>query len=321
MFGKNKILGIDNSNSLGVVNIFNTIQGEGPYAGMPAIFIRLGGCNLACSFCDTEFDKFENFSKEDILLIAMYLRINRNNNIAFIKKDQINIHQHLYKILDIAKNNFNINQILNFDTNQSGNIKEAIQFFKENSYLAVITGGEPMRYNIIPLVELLIANNFTVQIETNGTIYRELPAQAKIVYSPKCTSKIEHHKGYAEPNLKLLDQAIAIKVLISNNLKYYNDIPWWLQIDHLMQNDKNSQNENNSSNNLNIKLNSNYSYLKNQNILNYDQINQYLQKTILQPIDEYDKEKNKQNLNLAIELSFKYNVKLNLQLHKIINIE
>jgi 7-carboxy-7-deazaguanine synthase len=34
---------------------FLTIQGEGPYAGWPAVFIRLHGCNLRCTFCDTDF--------------------------------------------------------------------------------------------------------------------------------------------------------------------------------------------------------------------------------------------------------------------------
>ncbi len=39
---------------------FMTIQGEGPYAGRPAYFIRLGGCNYGpkthfCQFCDTDF--------------------------------------------------------------------------------------------------------------------------------------------------------------------------------------------------------------------------------------------------------------------------
>jgi 7-carboxy-7-deazaguanine synthase len=43
------------SDSLSVHSIFYTIQGEGPHAGRPAIFIRLAGCNLACPLCDTEY--------------------------------------------------------------------------------------------------------------------------------------------------------------------------------------------------------------------------------------------------------------------------
>lgn len=38
-----------------VHSIFYTIQGEGPYAGMPAVFLRLAGCNLQCPGCDTEY--------------------------------------------------------------------------------------------------------------------------------------------------------------------------------------------------------------------------------------------------------------------------
>ncbi len=40
---------------LNIKEIFLTLQGEGYHSGSPAVFIRLGGCNLRCSFCDTDF--------------------------------------------------------------------------------------------------------------------------------------------------------------------------------------------------------------------------------------------------------------------------
>ena len=51
-----------------VQEIFPTLQGEGPFVGYPSVFIRLGGCNLACDFCDTEFDSYKNFSLEKIII-------------------------------------------------------------------------------------------------------------------------------------------------------------------------------------------------------------------------------------------------------------
>lgn len=48
-------------NQLLVTSIFYTLQGEGPYAGCPAVFLRLAGCNrgrkddMGCQFCDTRF--------------------------------------------------------------------------------------------------------------------------------------------------------------------------------------------------------------------------------------------------------------------------
>lgn len=40
---------------LDVKEIFYTIQGEGPFAGQPAVFVRLAGCNLQCPLCDTDY--------------------------------------------------------------------------------------------------------------------------------------------------------------------------------------------------------------------------------------------------------------------------
>ncbi|MDQ2663298.1 MAG: 7-carboxy-7-deazaguanine synthase QueE [Candidatus Eremiobacteraeota bacterium] len=40
---------------LQLAEIFYSMQGEGTYAGTPAVFVRLAGCNLACDFCDTDY--------------------------------------------------------------------------------------------------------------------------------------------------------------------------------------------------------------------------------------------------------------------------
>jgi len=52
---------------LKINSIFYTIQGEGSYVGTPAIFIRLSDCNLACSFCDTEFLSGNEMTEQEIL--------------------------------------------------------------------------------------------------------------------------------------------------------------------------------------------------------------------------------------------------------------
>ena len=41
--------------TLDVIEIFKSIQGESTSAGMPCIFIRLAGCNLRCTYCDTQY--------------------------------------------------------------------------------------------------------------------------------------------------------------------------------------------------------------------------------------------------------------------------
>ncbi|NUF08897.1 7-carboxy-7-deazaguanine synthase QueE [Snodgrassella sp. ESL0324] len=50
-----------------IVEIFESLQGEGYNTGMPAIFIRLAACNLKCPWCDTDFMSYQSMSLEHIL--------------------------------------------------------------------------------------------------------------------------------------------------------------------------------------------------------------------------------------------------------------
>jgi organic radical activating enzyme len=70
MFGTNTVAhAMDPKNWDGkyfVTEIFDTIQGEGPFSGYPAIFVRFATCNLRCHFCDTDFDKKMEMTSEEI---------------------------------------------------------------------------------------------------------------------------------------------------------------------------------------------------------------------------------------------------------------
>ena len=171
MFGKNKIAKPENHDGsyLDVVEIFPTIQGEGSYAGHPAVFIRLGGCNLACNFCDTEFDEFVRMALPEII-------------------DRIEL---------LAQNSAK----------------------KRVRNLVVITGGEPLRQPIEKLCQELLSLGFEVQIESNGTIYRDLPDEVKIICSPKVTNGKYHQ---IRPDL--LKKIAALKFIISVGNKDYADV-------------------------------------------------------------------------------------------------
>lgn len=121
---------------LQVHSIFATIQGEGPFAGYPAIFIRLAGCNLQCPGCDTDYTS----------------------------------KRHTMTVEDVIAEVYSVSQGKNID-------------------LVVITGGEPFRQVLRPLAEVLLDENWIVQIETNGTLWQPLPYEdLTIVCSPKTGS-------------------------------------------------------------------------------------------------------------------------------------
>jgi len=62
-----------------VKKVFLTVQGEGPFAGVPAVFVRLAGCNrgakvgMNCEFCDTDF-RIEGVRPISVAKLAQQVR-------------------------------------------------------------------------------------------------------------------------------------------------------------------------------------------------------------------------------------------------------
>jgi len=102
---------------LRVNEIFKSIQGESTYAGIPCVFIRLTGCNLRCSYCDTAYayDEGPAMSLDEIIK-----RVNRYGcrNICITGGEPL-LQENINKLINLLKkNHFNVY----IETNGSQNI-------------------------------------------------------------------------------------------------------------------------------------------------------------------------------------------------------
>lgn len=80
MFGQNQLeplLKDHDGHTLDIKEVFGTIQGEGPFVGRPATFVRLGGCHLHCAWCDTSFETGRYKQAVDDLVQSVYAHGNR----------------------------------------------------------------------------------------------------------------------------------------------------------------------------------------------------------------------------------------------------
>ncbi|MEA3451365.1 MAG: 4Fe-4S cluster-binding domain-containing protein [Bacteroidota bacterium] len=115
---------------LPLIDEFYTLQGEGFHFGKAAYFIRIGGCDIGCSWCDTKY----SWSADKDKLIS---------------------------IEEVVENVINT-----------------------NAKTIVVTGGEPLTYNLNPLCNLLKENNLISHIETSGA-YKLTGTWDWICLSPK----------------------------------------------------------------------------------------------------------------------------------------
>lgn len=134
---------------------FETIQGEGSFTGQPSIFIRLQGCPVACSWCDTKHTW------------------------------DINLDDSVSTEVMASKNE---------ETTQWANmsVEQILEWVKTKGYQAkhiVITGGEPCMADLIPLCEGFEMQGYSTQVETSGTFEIRVTGNCWVTVSPKINMK------------------------------------------------------------------------------------------------------------------------------------
>jgi organic radical activating enzyme len=204
MFGTNEIVGKKyfkdaSARSLFVTSMFFTLQGEGPYAGMPALFIRLTKCNLDCSFCDTFFDDGDWLTFEEI-------------------------HTKMYQtICEFWNNRGEPVPLWAMPKQPEG------PFEYYPNIVLVMTGGEPLlQDNISAFMQEQLPKFKAVQVESNGTPDTVVPEGVTLVCSPKCVEKNGVAIKYLAPSKTILDRADCLKFVMSADAESpYNTIPEW----------------------------------------------------------------------------------------------
>lgn len=208
MFGKNEIVGQkyfkENTNAqegkLFVTSVFYTLQGEGPFAGQPSLFVRLAKCNLNCSFCDTFFDDGEWLSVEEIFVKGA-TQVAKFHDIDW----------------DPARDDpEDVQNVMLFH--------QICRIMKDT--VLVMTGGEPLlQANISTLLGEFEPLFRDTQIESNGLISQELPTSTTLVISPKCSEKNNKYLNI-HPSNEL--RANCLKFVISADPESpYHTIPHW----------------------------------------------------------------------------------------------
>lgn len=131
--------------------MFESLQGEGSYTGLPSIFVRLQGCPVGCPWCDTKhtWDVDPDFKSTSANVMA-----------------------------ETSESNSWFEQTA----------QQLIELFNHNGYVAkhlVITGGEPCIYDLTELTTFLIELGYSVQIETSGTFEIKCHKDTWVTVSPK----------------------------------------------------------------------------------------------------------------------------------------
>jgi len=138
-----------------VNEVFETIQGEGVFTGVPAIFVRLQGCPVGCAWCDTQhtWEVIEQNRVKPELVIQVDGSIGRWSELT---PERL--------LLEFTRKGFSAKHV-------------------------VITGGEPCLYDLSALTAYLHQHGYQTQIETSGTFEIKCDKATWVTVSPKVNMK------------------------------------------------------------------------------------------------------------------------------------
>ncbi len=164
-----------------IAEIFRSIQGEGTRSGLPCIFVRLTGCNLRCTWCDTAY--------------------------AFHGGAKMSVEEVLARVDELSA----VPAQMPFG---DAGISRKLS-------LVELTGGEPLlQPEVVPLSQKLLDGGYRVMMETSGERpVAALPREVIKIVDVKCPDSGEPDTFQME-NLDALDGKDEIKFVISTRRDY-----------------------------------------------------------------------------------------------------
>jgi 7-carboxy-7-deazaguanine synthase len=168
-----------------VTEIYKSLQGESTHAGLSCVFIRLTGCNLRCTWCDSEF--------------------------SFYGGRKMTLEEILEEVARLSP------APCGAGARSTGSGQAPA---REN--LVEITGGEPLlqEREVIPLMERLLAGGYKVLLETSGErVLARVPKQVIKIVDVKCPHSGEPDT-FALENLEALEPHDELKFVLSDRTDY-----------------------------------------------------------------------------------------------------
>jgi 7-carboxy-7-deazaguanine synthase len=204
---------------LKISEIVSSLQGEGKYTGFPTTFIRLQGCNLNCSYCDTKHATEGKGKRMGIDTILEFVFKMRNRHICITGGEpllQENLYCLLYELVDRG-------YIVNIETNGAVLIETvATRSFSYCMDIKCPSSGMSRKNIFSNLKVLLPQDEVKCVIDTYDdyeyarNILKEYPTKAQVILSPcfkggKCNGA-EIAKWMVEDNEPIMRARLGVQM-------------------------------------------------------------------------------------------------------------